>query len=42
MEMVDAGLLEIVDGSNGGVYIAPPMGYGPNWSPPSDAEVAGP
>ena len=42
MEMADAGLLEIVDGSNGGVYIAPPMGYGPNWSPPSNAEVAGP
>ena len=42
MEMADAGLLEIVAGSNGSVYIAPPIGYGPNWSPPTTEGIAAP
>ena len=38
-EMAEAGLLEIVGTQNGGVYLAPPMGYGPNGSPPSPAAL---
>lgn len=37
--IAEAGLLEIVGTQNGGVYLAPPMGYGPNWSPPSPAPL---
>ena len=39
-EMAEVGLLEIVNGSNGGLYIAPPLGYGPNWSPPSPTAMS--